>query len=215
MYKPRAYKSYFTVNCMLWRQQTCEHTLKCSLPRHERFQKGSRSKRGVGRHIRNLWVFKTCKHTFPSLRLWSSPCEIQKTNRIKLISWYLTLWLLKDLHFKHTVTWNCDSLRKIVGSVTHAYFFSHTEYHLSATRQCNSTLITTITKILQQEKEKIKKIFLNLIYCCRTNSLFFLFSFLFFFLFWTSKGLEGGKKPLHGLARNKTWIFSCAWKLIP
>ena len=48
MYKPRAYKSYFTVNCMLWRQQTCEHTLNCSLPRHERFQKGSRSKRGVG-----------------------------------------------------------------------------------------------------------------------------------------------------------------------
>ena len=48
MYKPRAYKSYFTVNCMLWRQQTCEHTLKGSLPRHERFQNSSRSKRGVG-----------------------------------------------------------------------------------------------------------------------------------------------------------------------
>ena len=44
--------------------------------------------------------------------------------------------------------------------------FSHTECHLSATQQCNSTLITTITKILQ-------KLFLNLMHCSQYTSHFF------------------------------------------
>ena len=33
----------------------------------------------------------------------------------------------------------------------------HTEWHLSATRQRNSTLITTITKYFQKMKEKKKR----------------------------------------------------------
>ena len=36
--------------------------------------------------------------------------------------------------------------------------FSPTECHLSSTQQCNSTLITTITKILQQKRKKKKNL---------------------------------------------------------
>ena len=65
--------------------------------------------------------------------------------------------------------------------------FSHTECHLSATQQCNSTLITTITKILQ-------KLFLNI-------------------FFQLAKGTTS-QTLLHCLARNKNWITWLAWQSI-
>ena len=60
------------------------------------------------------------------------------------------------------------------------------------TQQSYSTLITAVTKILQQTKVKKTKNFLKLIHYCQTTHTFYS---CFFFFFWTGRRMgESGKR---------------------
>ena len=81
---------------------------------------------------------------------------------------------------------------------------SHTpEGHLSATRQYNRILITTVhwPKKLQRTKEERQNF-------PEPNALLSNF-------FWTCKGREGRKKCFTVWQENKNWITWWVWKLIP
>ena len=69
---------------------------------------------------------------------------------------------------------------------------AHTECHLSATQQSYSTLITAVTKILQQTKDKKTKNLPETDTLLSDNSHL---SFLCFFFFWTGRRMgESGKR---------------------
>ena len=84
---------------------------------------------------------------------------------------------------------------------------SHTpEGHLSATRQYNRTLITTVhwQKNYNGQRKK-EKTFLNLMHFCQTNTHFF----------WTGKGREGREKCCNVWQETKTESRDEREKLIP
>ena len=84
---------------------------------------------------------------------------------------------------------------------------SHTpEGHLSATRQYNGTLITTVhwQKNYNGQRKK-EKTFLNLMHFCQTNTHFF----------WTGKGREGREKCCNVWQETKTESRDEREKLIP
>lgn len=80
-------------------------------------------------------------------------------------------------------------------------FLNTAEGHLSATRECNRTFITTVhwQKIYNGQRRK-EKPFLNQMHCFQTNTHFFF------------ELAVGWGKMLHCMVRNKNWITWWAWR---